>query len=105
MKDLDYYMALPYRIEIIEDTVEGGFALHCPDLPGCVTCAATVDDGLVMLEDAKRCWFTSCLEGGIEIPEPIEIDPFFSGVNQAELTRRITEYEAGRVEPSKENPP
>ena len=69
-KDLDYYMSLPYRGEVIPDKEEGGFALHCPDLNGCMTCAETLEDGFRMLEDAKRCWLTACLEDGIPIPEP-----------------------------------
>ena len=69
-KDLDYYMGLSYRIEVIEDKEEGGFALHCPELPGCITCAETISQGFEMIEDAKKCWFEACLEDGIPIPEP-----------------------------------
>ena len=32
-KDFDYYMGLNYKIEIIPDTEEGGYALSCPELP------------------------------------------------------------------------
>ena len=48
-KDLNYYMGLNYRVEIIEDKEEGGYALHCPELPGCMTCADTLKDALAML--------------------------------------------------------
>jgi predicted RNase H-like HicB family nuclease len=75
-KDLDYYMGLNYRIEFIEDKKEGGFTLHCPDLKGCITCAETLDQGFAMIEDAKKCWFTACLEDGISIPEPISLDEY-----------------------------
>lgn len=75
-KDLDYYMSLPYRVEVIPDEEEGGFALHCPDLNGCMTCAETLEDGFKMLEDAKRCWFTACLEDGIPIPEPTRLEDY-----------------------------
>lgn len=75
-KDLAYYMSLPYRVEVIEDKEEGGFALHCPELPGCMTCAETVELGFKMLEDAKRSWFTACLEDGIAIPEPSKIEDY-----------------------------
>ena len=75
-KSLEYYMDLPYRIEIVEDKEEGGYTLHCPDLSGCVTCADTVEDGLQMLEDAKRCWFTACLEDSIPIPEPTRLEEY-----------------------------
>lgn len=70
MKDLNYYMGLDYKIEIIPDNEEGGYALRCPELSGCVTCAENIQEGIKMLEDAKKCWFIACLEDGIKIPEP-----------------------------------
>ncbi len=76
MKDLDYYMGLDYRIEIIPDTEEGGYALQCPELSGCITCSDTIEEGLKMLEDAKRCWFTACLEDNIPIPEPSRVKDY-----------------------------
>ena len=69
-KDVDYYMSLPYRTEIVPDPEEGGVALSCPELPGCVTCAENIADGYAMLEDAKAAWFRSCLENGNDIPMP-----------------------------------
>jgi len=70
IKDLNYYMGLSYKVEVIEDKEEGGFVLHYPELTGCITCAETLEQGFEMLEDAKVCWFTACLEDGIPIPEP-----------------------------------
>ena len=69
-KTLEYYMGLPYRVEVVEDTQEGGYALRCPDLKGCMTCADTVEEGFALIKDAKREWFTACLEEGITIPAP-----------------------------------
>jgi len=76
INDLDYYMSLNYRIEVIEDKEEGGFTLRCPDLPGCITCADTIELGFEMIEDAKKCWFEACLEDGMPIPEPAKIDSY-----------------------------
>ncbi|MDR1558696.1 MAG: type II toxin-antitoxin system HicB family antitoxin, partial [Clostridiales bacterium] len=59
-KDLNYYMGLNYRIEVIEDKQEGGYALSCPELRGCITCADTIENGLSMIEDAKKNWFAAC---------------------------------------------
>jgi len=75
-KDLNYYMNLNYKIEVIEDKEEGGYALSCPELKGCVTCADTIQHGFEMIEDAKKCWFTACLEDNIPIPEPTEINEY-----------------------------
>lgn len=75
-KNLDYYMSLPYRVEVLPDQDEGGYALRCPELPGCVTCAETLEEGFRMLEDAKRGWLTACLEDGVPIPEPGSTEEF-----------------------------
>jgi predicted RNase H-like HicB family nuclease len=71
-KDLGYYMELNYKIEIEKDKEEGGYAISCPDLKGCFTCAETIEKGVEMIEDAKKSWFTACIEDGIQIPEPIK---------------------------------
>ena len=54
MKKLDDYMAMPYRIEIVEDKEEGGFVVSYPDLPGCITCGETVESAVTNALDAKK---------------------------------------------------
>ena len=41
-KTLSDYMAMPYRMEIVEDKDEGGFVVSYPDLPGCITCRIVI---------------------------------------------------------------
>lgn len=41
-KKLVYYQKLPYRLEIIPDTKEGGYAARYPQLNGCITCGDTI---------------------------------------------------------------
>lgn len=72
MKTLDYYMSLPYRLELFPDTVEGGFTARYPDLPGCITVASTKEDAIRNAEDAKKEWLIAALESGIEIIAPVE---------------------------------
>ena len=69
-KTLEYYLSLPYRLEIIPDTVDGGYGACYPELPGCVTCADTLEEVIKNAEDAKREWLLACLEDNIDIPEP-----------------------------------
>lgn len=88
IKSLEYYMSLPYRVEIVEDKNEGGFTLHCPELPGCITCAATIEEGLKLLEDAKQGWFSACLEDGTPIPEPSRLEDY-SGQFKLRLPRSL----------------
>ena len=70
IKDLEYYMSLPYRIEIIKDTDEEGYAVFIPELKGCITTGTSIPDALESLEDAKKTWFSSAIEDGVPIPEP-----------------------------------
>jgi len=75
-KNVEYYMSLNYKIEVIEDKDEGGYTLRCPELTGCITCADTIQRGFDMIEDAKKCWFAACLEDGTPIPEPTDINDY-----------------------------
>lgn len=70
MKDLNYYMSLPYRFEVVPDKEDGGWVAHYPDLPGCITQASSWEELLSMLEDAKKSWLTAAIKDGIEIIEP-----------------------------------
>ena len=69
-KTIDYYMSLPYRIEIIPDVEDGGFTVYYPDLPGCVTTGETLESAVTNSVDAKRVWIEAALEDGIVISEP-----------------------------------
>lgn len=78
MKTVDEYMKIPYRMEIIEDTYEGGYVASYPDLKGCITCGDTIELAAAALIDAKREWFKTALEDGYTIPVP-ETDNSYSG--------------------------
>lgn len=69
-KKLEDYMAMTYRMEIIEDEDEGGFAISYPDLPGCITCGETIESAMKNALDAKRTWIEAALEDGIDIYDP-----------------------------------
>lgn len=76
MKTFNDYMALPYRLEIVEDQKEGGFVVSYPDLPGCITCGDTIEDAMNNAKDAKKAWIEAALEEGIEINEPDSIEDY-----------------------------
>ena len=78
MKTIDDYMKLPYRLEIVEDTAEGGYVASFPDLKGCITCADTADEALRLAMDAKKEWLKAAIEEGCEIPLP-DTDDSYSG--------------------------
>lgn len=70
-KTLEYYLALPYRLELVPDTEEGGFTAYYPELPGCATCGETAETALANAVDAKKAWLTAALDEGIAISEPL----------------------------------
>ena len=79
MKTLNDYMAMPYRMEIVEDKDEGGFVVSYPDLPGCITCGETVESAAANALDAKKAWMEAALEDGVEIHEPDSLENY-SGI-------------------------
>lgn len=75
MKTIDYYMALPYKLEIVPDA-EGGYVARYPELPGCITVGNTLEDTVNHVLDAKREWLLAALEDGIRINEPASADNY-----------------------------
>jgi antitoxin HicB len=71
MKAFEYYISLPYRLEIIPDSDEGGYAARYPDLPGCITVGNSIEDAEANAADAKREWLIAALESGAAINEPV----------------------------------
>ena len=88
MKTIEEYMELPYRIELIPDTDEGGFVVSFPDLPGCLSSGETVEEAYRNAEDAKFAWLTAAMEEGISIPEPDSIEDY-SGQFKLRLPRSL----------------
>ncbi len=59
MKTLNEYMAMSYRMEIVEDKDEGGYVVSFPDLPGCLTCGETIESAVDNAMDAKKAYLLS----------------------------------------------
>ena len=75
MKDLLYYMRLNYPFTLEQDN-DGSYFIQFPDLPGCMTCGATIEEALEMGGDARKCWFESALQDGSFIPEPKTVEDY-----------------------------
>lgn len=87
-KTLNDYMAMPYRMEIVEDKEEGGFVASYPELPGCITCGETVESAVANALDAKRAWLEAALEEGIEIQEAESLENY-SGQFKLRMPRSL----------------
>ena len=68
-KTLNDYMAMSYRMEIVEDKDEGGFVVTYSDLPGCITCGETIESAVANAVDAKKAWLEAALEEGLKIQD------------------------------------
>ncbi len=73
---LNEYMELPYRMEIVPDKEEGGYAVTFPELPGCMTCGENLESAVSNAEDAKKAWLEAAMEEGQEIPRPDDLDGY-----------------------------
>ena len=82
-KDLDYYMSLPYVIEVvaISDSLGGGFTARLPGMGRFAITGdgETTEEAIKNLESAKRDRFEYYLKNGIKIPEPKGEKEDFSG--------------------------
>lgn len=76
MKTLSEYLKLPYKMEIIPDTEEGGFTVSFPELPGCITCGDTLSAALDNADDAKKAWLEAAITDGLSVPEPDSLDDY-----------------------------
>ena len=88
MKTLNEYMAMSYKMEIVEDNDEGGFVVSYPDLPGCITCSETIESAVANALDAKKAWLEAALEEGIEIHEPDNLEDY-SGQFKLRIPRSL----------------
>ena len=94
MKTLNDYMNIAYKFVIIEDKEEGGFTGYYPELSGWITCADTIEDLMVMAEDAKREWIENSIKDGITIPEP----PNYSGQFKLRVPKTLHKHLAEKAE-------
>lgn len=88
MKTLNEYLNMPYRMEIVPDTAEGGYIASFPELCGCITCGETVEKAVANAIDAKKEWLTAAIEDGIDIPTP-ETTENYSGQFKLRLPKSL----------------
>lgn len=70
-KSIEYYLSLPYTIEVIPD--EGAWFVQVKELSGCITEVDSWEEVLPAIEEAKRLWLEVAIEHGQPIPEPVGV--------------------------------
>lgn len=81
-KDLNYYLGLPYKIEIIPIPEEGGgYMARVPQfgVQGIVGDGETREEALADLEENRKDRFEWYIKEGYEIPEPEKDEHDYSG--------------------------
>lgn len=68
-KSIEYYMNLPYTIELQRDPEAGWFA-RVKELRGCMSQGETPEEALAMIQEAMELWLEVVLEDRLPIPEP-----------------------------------
>lgn len=86
-KNLEYYMSLPYTIEMIFDPEQAWF-VRVKELPGCMSQGDDPNDAIEMIKDAMRGWIDISLQDGDPIPEPAP-DEDYSGKFVVRLPRSL----------------
>ncbi len=78
MKDLEYYMMLPYNYIIHSITDESGsyFYARVLELDGCQSTGETFEEAYINLKDAMRGWIETKLENGFDVPLPVGYEDF-----------------------------
>jgi len=59
---------LTYRV-FLSSEPEGGYTVHVPSLPGCITYGETLDEALKMAKEAIELYLEELKERGESIPD------------------------------------
>jgi antitoxin HicB len=70
VKTVEYYMSLPYTVEVGGDD-EAGYFAEVLELPGCTSEAETLEELKPKIKDAQLAWIEAALEAGDPVPEPL----------------------------------
>lgn len=95
-KTIEYYMSLPYTVEVIHD--EDGYFAKIVELPGCMTWSDTFEELGPMIEDAMRGWVEDAFMYGDPIPEPRRRAQEFSGKVNLRMPKSLHRDLARRAE-------
>ena len=74
-KTIEYYMSLPYTIELRGDPT-GGWFVRVKELLGCMSQGDTPEEAVSMIREAMELWLEVALEEGDAIPEPSPEDEY-----------------------------
>lgn len=70
----------PFQVRPLAEEEGGGYLIEFPDLPGCLSDGATIEEAIANGADALRSWIATAREFGDPIPPPSHpTDDAYSG--------------------------
>ena len=70
----------PFQVRPLAEEDGGGYLIEFPDLPGCVSDGATIEEAIANGADALQSWMATAREFGDPIPPPSQpSDEAYSG--------------------------
>ena len=76
------------RYAVVIDGEPGAFGLWVPDMPGCTSMGATVDELLQNAQEALRMWAEDALADGETLPAPRSFDEIAKESDVAEALKQ-----------------
>ena len=71
----------------------GGYVASYPELPGCLTCADTLEEVITNAIDAKKAWLKTALEDSDTIQEPKYNEETIAALKEAEeISKNPSKY-------------
>jgi antitoxin HicB len=88
----------PFTVRPLTSGEGGGYLIEYPDLPGCMSDGATIEEALSNGQDAQAAWIAAMREAGRPVPSP-SIDPAagYSGKWQLRTPRSLHRSLADRA--------
>lgn len=77
-KTVEYYVGLPYTIELRNEAEDAGWFVRVKELRGCMSEGDTANEALDAIQEAMELWLEVALDEGIPIPEP-RVEEDYSG--------------------------
>ena len=66
--------SVKYRVILEPDLQAGGYVVHCPSLPGCVSQGDTREEALTNIRDAIEGYLVSLKKHGLPLPSEEEVE-------------------------------
>jgi len=60
----------PFEITLLDEDDGPGYLITFPDLPGCMSDGATVEEAIANGADAEKAWIAAARKWGDAVPEP-----------------------------------